>query len=532
MNQREYRSFLYLEKQDYDKTIKINEDDLKVYSKKKLNDLYPDDGYAIVGETFEKKKRDRKKDIGRIELNEKQLYVSENGRHNRLFKKQGAFVAVDGGGFIALLKLRLLPILLLLVLLLGWLAGTWVGIRGGRNPADREIDPGIVPVENEILTVTGVVTKEQNGVEGAELSLQSGNQEVGHATTDKDGNYLIGDVKNGNYNLVCTYGDSVLTKMATVSGMSIVVNFTFPSDDLHDVEEITDHHNTEDLPEIKPAEEPSEVKAIVKVPEGTDAIAVDGLDTEAMLHMIVSREVDLTLCTEKLDESRVPATDKAAITAISGELNLTYYNFSVLKETFINRVPESSEYLKSTKTVLEFAVPYDSTMAMGTYVFRCCDGRAIRFEELSVKPAENFQDATYYVTADTVYIYANRFSTYAIGSVSAGKVVRGSDTITYSDKATINLKSGKIDMLYKHDEDSTNDVRIELYLIGENSNLLVAQSGTIPVGYEISEMNLLEDIRNMPSVGTYNALMKIIYLGTAGDTNTNVDIPLSIAITQ
>jgi len=182
--------------------------------------------------------------------------------------------------------------------------------------------------------------------------------------------------------------------------------------------------------------------------------------------------------------------------------------------------------------VLEIAVPYDSTMAIGTYVFRCYDENAVRFEELSQKPADHYQDATYYVTADTVYIYTDCFSTYAIGSVSAGKVVRGSDTITYSDKATINLKSGRIDMLYRHDEDSTNDVRIELYLVGENSSLLVSASDVIPAGYQISEMKLLSGIEHMPSVGTYHGLMKIIYLGIDGDTGTNVDIPLSIAITQ
>jgi len=528
MSTNEYKEFLYIAKEDYDRKVKINEDDIKVYSKKKLKELYPNNEYVIVGETYEKKKRDRENDIGRIELNEKRLYVSKSGSANKLLKKQGAFVEVSGGGLIAILKLRLLPILLIIALLLG---GGLYGVFGDKAvPSDD--DPGISKVENEILTISGSVTKEGAPIEGAVLSLQKGCEEVGSATSDNAGNYLISDVKSGNYNLVCIYGDSTLTKLATVNGMSIVVDFRFPADDLHDVEEITDHHEVNNLPESKPTTEKTEVKAVVKVPEGTPPVAVGGLDTEAMLHMTEGKEVDISFLAQQLDESKVQAADKTAITAISGELELTYFDFSVLKEVFRNGTLESKEYLKNTKTVLEVAVPYDSSMAVGTYVFRYHDGSAMRFEELSDKPANNFRDGTYYVTADTVYVYTNCFSTYAIGSVSAGRVVKGSDTITYSDIATINLKTGKIAMLYRHDKDSTNDVRIELYIVGEKSNLLVAESATIPVGYEITEMTLLSGINNMPSVGTYNGLMKIIYLGTDGDTNTNMDIPLSIAITQ
>jgi len=532
MSTKEYKEFLYIEKEDYDKELKINAEKLKVYSEKKFKKLY-EKGNTVVGETFENKKRDRQNDIGRIELNEKRLNVGKEGNHNKLFKKQGAFIEVDGGNFIAILKLRLLPIILIIALLLGGIAGGLYGILGKSFfPTDENADPNIKPVETEILTISGIVTKDGSPVEDASLSLQSGNQEVGTATTDKEGKYLISDVKNGNYNLVCTYENSVLTKIATVNGMSIVVNFTFPADDLHDVEDITEDHNKEDLPEIVPATDNTDVKAIVKVSDGTPAVAVGGLDSEAMLHMIVNKEVDLTFFVKTLEESNVPKTDKNEITAISGELNLTYFDFSLLKEIFNNGVLESSEYLKNSKTVLEVAVPYDSTTTVGTYVFRYHNGSAIRFEELSEKPANNFKDGTCYVTADTVYIYTNCFSTYAIGSVDAGCVVRGSDTITYSDKAIINLKSGKIDMMYRHDKDSTNDVKIELYLVGENGNLLVAESGRIPVGYQLTEMTLNAGANNMPSVGTYNGLMKIIYLGTNGDTNTNVDIPLSIAITQ
>ena len=527
MSNKAYTEFRYVAKEDYDKELKINDETLRAYSGKKLKDLYPAEDVVISGETFEKKKRDREHDIGRIELNEKRLNVGEYGKHNPLFKKQDAFVAVEGGAFIAILKLRLLPVLLCIALLLGGIGGVLFGIFSG-----EAIDSDIKAVQTGIFTISGVVMKDGQPVEKATLSLQRGNEEVGKALTDRDGRYLINDVQKGNYNLVCIYEDSRLTKIATLDSQSIVVNFTFPAEDLHDVEDITGDHNQADLPDIQTTDENTDVKAMVKISDGTPAVAVGGLDTEAMLHMIVGKEVDLTFLAQQLEESKVPTDDANAITAISGELNLTYYDFSVLKEIIKDRVLESSEYLKNTKTVLEIAVPYDSSRAVGTYVFRNYDHRATRFTELSEKPADPFKDGTYFVTADTVYVYTNCFSTYAIGSVDADGVTKGSDSITYSDQATIDLKSKKIEMLYRHDQDSTNDVRIELYIVGERGNLLVAESGKIPVGYQLTEMALRSGIENMPSVGTYNGLMKIIYLDTEGNTATNVDIPLSIAITQ
>jgi len=39
MSQKEYEDFLYVLKDDYDKELKINDENIKVYSKKKLKDL-------------------------------------------------------------------------------------------------------------------------------------------------------------------------------------------------------------------------------------------------------------------------------------------------------------------------------------------------------------------------------------------------------------------------------------------------------------------------------------------------------------
>ncbi len=111
------KTFRYLLKEDYDKKLKINGEEVPLYSRDRLDALFPDRDYVLAGETFEKRKRDRKKDIGRIELADKWLYVTKHGNHSKLFRKTAAYAETEDGGFIALLRLRLLPFLILLLLL-------------------------------------------------------------------------------------------------------------------------------------------------------------------------------------------------------------------------------------------------------------------------------------------------------------------------------------------------------------------------------------------------------------------------------
>ncbi len=535
MSDKKYLNFVYAEKSDYDKTLKVNGDTVGTYSDEKLGELYPDRNYAVVGETFEKKKRDKNKDIGRIELADKRLYVVENGTHNKIFRKQDRFVALQDGGFIAVLRLRLLPIILLACLALGGIvAGILAFLPQRPDVVDPNAqDPNIRPVQVDMVTIVGTVYKGGQPLEGAVLSVQKGNTEVAKATTDAAGNYLISDVRNGDYNLVCSYGESVLTKMAAVNGTSVTVNFYFPANDLHDIGDIINDPVRQDLPVVVETDDASEVKAIVKIADDqTPAVAVSGLTKEALLHMIAGKEVDITFIAAKLVPEEIELGIRNAIEAIAGELRLTYYDFTVKKEILKDGKVESSELLTKTKTVLEIAVPYDSSQDLGTYVFRYHDGAA-RFEALSARPdAADYRDGTYYVTADTVYIYSDCFSVFAIGSVSTGVVTKGSDTITYSDKAVVNRKTGEIQMLYRHDADATNAARVELYLVGTNGNLLIAQSGRIPAGNELTKMVLSQESNSMPSIGTYAGLMRVIYLDAEGQTATNVEIPLSVAITQ
>jgi len=543
---RSMTDFRYILKNDYDRGRKINGEKVPLYSAEKLKELYPGGAYTVRGETYERRKRDKEHDIGRIELADKWLYVGENGQHSRFFRKEEAFAEVEGGGYIALLKLRLLPFLILLGVLLGGVGIALIPLTdkpliSPTGPTDStrpvaidEEDPSISVIEELTYTISGTVTKAGEAVSGAVLTLQKGSIVIAETGSDENGAYLFDKVSPGKYNVVCTAGESVLTKLADVVSDSPVVDFAFPADDLHDVEEITDIHDEELLPESQPAEEPSDVKALVKtIGEDTPAVAVGGLDIEALLHMEVGKEVDLTLTVEKPGEETVPPEDKTAIEGISGELELTYLDINLLKEVYSNKVLESSEYLHNTKTVLEIAVPFDSSHSAGTYVFRCHDGEALRFEQLSEKPAGEYRDGTCYVTIDTVYIYTSRFSTYAIGAAATDVSSRGSDMLIFSDGATVNVTEKTVSMYYSHDKTATHNARVELYLTGRIEDLLIAQSGIIPPGNELKVMALKAKEAQLPSDDSYEGYMLVIYLGSDGEAgDTNVQLPVTVQIVR
>lgn len=102
-----------INKMDYDDTYTINNKDIKCYSKKKMMELYPDGNYNIIGETYENNK---KNEIDKVIIANKELIVSKYGKNNRITYKRKKFVAVDQNNYICLLKRD--PFLFILILLI------------------------------------------------------------------------------------------------------------------------------------------------------------------------------------------------------------------------------------------------------------------------------------------------------------------------------------------------------------------------------------------------------------------------------
>ncbi len=111
-------------KPNYNQSIRINNRDIKCYSRKMLKEMYPKGNYVLVGETFENNKKD---EIDTLYLAKKELRVSEYGKNNTILYARSGYIAVGDNLYVAILQNRI-PFILLFLLL--FLLGTTVSVLG------------------------------------------------------------------------------------------------------------------------------------------------------------------------------------------------------------------------------------------------------------------------------------------------------------------------------------------------------------------------------------------------------------------
>ena len=86
----------------------------------------------------------------------------------------------------------------------------------------------------------------------------------------------------------------------------------------------------------------------------------------------------------------------------------------------------------------------------------------------------------------------------------------GSVSMIYTLSANITLSSGEIDMHFVNPNASNHDVVIELYILSNNKEYIVARSGRIPAGNKLSKMNKIEGSATLQE-GVYSGLYKVIF---------------------
>lgn len=239
-------------------------------------------------------------------------------------------------------------------------------------------------------SVSGTVDDSSNNpLSGATVKVMQGSTQFGGtATTGADGSFTVSGIPDGEYNLVVTSGDRTVTQFITVSGQDLAAGIiTLPNDQKNSVLDV----------------------------QGTDtpAVVVNGLDAAAAEQTDNSCTVTMTVTKKEADDSDI-ATEASHIISIAGGQSLRYLKIEVTKKVG-NDAPAS---LTSLTTVQEIVVPYDFSGKTDVTVYRCHDSAASALTALRARPAlSNAADDTFYAnSADgKIYIYASKFSTYAIG---------------------------------------------------------------------------------------------------------------------
>lgn len=155
---------------DYDSKYKVKDRETACYSKSKMEDMYPDGNYNILGETILKNKKEA---IDQIEFGNVVFDVSEEGSHSKLFYKDVAYICTDesSGYYIKLLKRRWL----LLWLLIGLLVATVLAslfLWPSDNPDIPELEKDTVYVSLPEGTVEYRFVSDVSGLDGYNLSVE------------------------------------------------------------------------------------------------------------------------------------------------------------------------------------------------------------------------------------------------------------------------------------------------------------------------------------------------------------------------
>ena len=239
------------------------------------------------------------------------------------------------------------------------------------------------------------------------LTLMRGNAQIGAAQTVQmsgsaapyTGTYVFTDIPAGTYNIVATQDNKSVTVLAVVTGQDRVIDIVMPR---------------------------GETNSKLEVKEDTPSVVVGGLDQEAENEAEANKIVTITMTVEKQEEQALPETaaetektTQEAIADIKAEASgktLEFMNIEVEKEvkhTLADGETKSeTKKLSRTNTVMEIVIPFDLTDKKNITVYRYHDGRAETFNQANTRAEGTF----YLDTAnDLIYVYAQKFSTYAIG---------------------------------------------------------------------------------------------------------------------
>ncbi len=521
---KDFSEFTYILNEQYNIDLQIAEKSFKAFSPEKLKEI-SENNYAVLGEICKRNKRNYKHNIGRMRHSGRRFYISKYKSHSSVFYKKAGYIEVDGG-YVAVLKNRIAP---KIILAFAVLAAVAVGVAAiiFTRPVNNT-EKFAKPIVNEVITVGGNVNKCGAPVINAEVVLQNESGQTETAYTDNSGNFIFNDVKNGTYNLVVNYLKSTLLKPVDVNGISADVNFTFAADDLHDVEEITNIHNTNILPASQSAEA-SFVKALTEIRgDNTPQITVNGLTDEALLNMSAGKEVDLTLTAERINAIRLPAEYTSKIADRHTGAEISHIDFSLIRSVYYNLKLESSEYLINSKTVMEIALPYDNSKAANVYVYGNAGTSANKLSEIKYRPLSNYSDGTFYVTANKIYIYTSRFTTYTVVRENVGQTVKTVPAAVCGNSVTLNAGNGKASLMYKNK--TGKNVMLKIFVQTDSGNVVVSESHEIPNGNYVENLPMKKDAVNALAKAGLCGTVQVICLTDSGTAEYVENIPVNISV--
>lgn len=263
-----------------------------------------------------------------------------------------------------------------------------------------------------LYTVSGTVKQGDAAVSGVMLRLVQGEKKIAVTATNAAGEFSF-SAPNGIYNIVAEKDGKTKTELVTLNAAQ-TVDIVLPTDNVNS-------------------------RLTVSGSEITN-VMVGGLDelAEAVSN---GAPVTVTMTVEEKAAADVGDTEKNAIIAEAGEIQTLDY----LDITIRNGTTPITDTDRDYNKVLEIVVPYRFTGKENVAVYRY-HGSATPLDQLNARPSGSYEDGKYYIDIanSLIYIYASKFSTYAIGYTQcyniSGTIKYGT---TYTDSVRVSLLEGE-----------------------------------------------------------------------------------------
>lgn len=107
----------------------------------------------------------------------------------------------------------------------------------------------------------------------------------------------------------------------------------------------------------------------------------------------------------------------------------------------------------------------------------------------------------------------------------------GSVTIAFTDNVTYTLSTGKMSLFYQNPGASTHNVVVQVLLLNGETEYLMAQSGILEPGYQVTSLTVDENAPTL-SVGGYDGKLRLRFYDpeTGERAIVDTDIPCTITV--
>lgn len=249
-------------------------------------------------------------------------------------------------------------------------------------------------VNVELFGISGRVFDYNNlPVAGATVKAMRGDAQIGETVTSgADGSYSFTNIASGTYNVVVTNARVTQTILVIVDDSNAIEkDIIMPNGDVNSLLRVVGM----DTPDI----------VVDGLADEAESVSDDHPNTTSVI-------VEMTV--EAKPAADVNGTDKSKIEEQASDKAVDFIEIKV-EQTITGGSAEGTTLITNTNHVMEIIIPYDLTGKSNVVVYRRHgnEENAQEFTEISTRPGT---DGQFYLDRENnlIYVYANKFSTYAI----------------------------------------------------------------------------------------------------------------------